>query len=695
MNLSKRILRVREQFLEYLANGRYREAESFLVSLKIKAKAEHDKNTYYAVTHFLGICYQQEGRLGHAARCLAESGQDSSDPVLSLTSKLHLGKVYSQKGDYAEATGILAATLEEISALEDEGQITPLDASHLKLPVLWRLGVERTLIGHRRSGERFQNLHEDLSGNSPYQIANALACRAILFAGSVPGIKFEAAAESLQEASRTYISAPDDETTSFAFRDKAFIGMILLEAVLDFHAGRKFSSYIKLHLVRHYMILWGILPSSEGFAEMIHPALSTFPPLLQFLSVNDRLYERWVSKQHDAKVYLEARGYAAELIRIMETSGKTGYRTELSAINAAVLGHGKRIFASGPRSFEVFTRGHHSLRSSMRLTGNQRRQLSDALIEAFPSRSSLRQMVRFGLDENIEAIAGGDNLKDIAFNLIEWSEANDRSAQLIVVARNENPRNLVLRSFAEEIGLAPSSSEVESVVLKSVGFTNVAEWRDNMIRRELAVCRVEIPVAEGIGTAFLLSPEIAMTNYHVIEAIAAASSSPDQVVLRFDYKRSSDGSTIAEGKEYRLVQKDWLVDYSPTLELDYALVRIDGAPGNEPIAGQEGAPHRGWLSPGTYQLTKGDPLLIIQHPQADPLKLTVGSVVDLPTDGRRVRYSANTLPGSSGSPCFTANWELVALHRAGEPSHNEGIPFVAIMAALSSRVSQLLGSSAS
>jgi V8-like Glu-specific endopeptidase len=51
----------------------------------------------------------------------------------------------------------------------------------------------------------------------------------------------------------------------------------------------------------------------------------------------------------------------------------------------------------------------------------------------------------------------------------------------------------------------------------------------------------------------------------------------------------------------------------------------------------------------------------------------------------RVRYRTNTQPGSSGSPCFDQDWNLVALHQGNPPHHlrplsNQGIPLSAIAA---------------
>ena len=52
-------------------------------------------------------------------------------------------------------------------------------------------------------------------------------------------------------------------------------------------------------------------------------------------------------------------------------------------------------------------------------------------------------------------------------------------------------------------------------------------------------------------------------------------------------------------------------------------------------------------------------------------------------NGTRIRYATNTLPGSSGSPCFTLDWIPVALHHYGDPSfggakYNQGVPLSAI-----------------
>jgi hypothetical protein len=171
-----------------------------------------------------------------------------------------------------------------------------------------------------------------------------------------------------------------------------------------------------------------------------------------------------------------------------------------------------------------------------------------------------------------------------------------------------------------------------------------------------------------------------------------------RVTLRFDYKVTPDGKTLNPGVEY-LLASDWLVDDSPnnpshrpptTDELDYTLLCVEGTPGEDPIAGQTGAPARKWLTPKEHSFAPKEPLLIIQHPQLEqkqltaPLQFALGIVDDPNPDleGTRVTYTTNTNMGASGSPCFSDIWKLVALHHSGNLKRNEGIPFTAILARL-------------
>ena len=315
----------------------------------------------------------------------------------------------------------------------------------------------------------------------------------------------------------------------------------------------------------------------------------------------------------------------------------------------------------------------------LNLDGGQTKQLVEALLHAFPNRSDLEQMVKFGLNESLNAIAATGNLRHDAFQLIQWTEARGRTDELLVAARQENPGNTKLRQFAEQFDLAPDSSHLESLVLASVAFENPEQWRKRMSQCELSVCRVETPGA--LGTGFLVGPDLVMTNYHVMANVIEDNRRRDQVLLRFDYKVAADGTTLRTGVTYKLATgADWLLDSSPPAELDYALLKVNGSPGQDSVGDQLTAPERGWLRPEAHRFEIGEPLFIIQHPEGAPLKIAVGSVTEVKSALKRVAYTANTEPGSSGSPCFTSNWSLVALHHYGDPHANQGVLFSDILA---------------
>ena len=125
-----------------------------------------------------------------------------------------------------------------------------------------------------------------------------------------------------------------------------------------------------------------------------------------------------------------------------------------------------------------------------------------------------------------------------------------------------------------------------------------------------------------------------------------------------------------------------------------SLVRLARRLGDEPVTPKGGleAPRRGWLPIPTAApvFVAKMPLMIAQHPDGTPLKLAVDteSVIAVNAVGNRVRYATNTEAGSSGSPVFDFDWNLVALHHLGDPAYdhpptyNQGVPIDRIRARL-------------
>lgn len=83
--------------------------------------------------------------------------------------------------------------------------------------------------------------------------------------------------------------------------------------------------------------------------------------------------------------------------------------------------------------------------------GRQVQAAMVAILSAYPSEADLAQMVKFYLDENLAAIAGGSNLKDKVFNLLEWARMRGRTTELLRAAVEGNPHNLELRQFFDTL----------------------------------------------------------------------------------------------------------------------------------------------------------------------------------------------------------------------------------------------------
>lgn len=336
----------------------------------------------------------------------------------------------------------------------------------------------------------------------------------------------------------------------------------------------------------------------------------------------------------------------------------------------------------------------------MRINGNQQGKLERALLNVFEDREAVVRFIRNNLGEQPNLILTSPRFQHSIFELLEWGNREYRIDEVANAALAIHPADEELRKVVEEIGLAArsplSDEQIEKAIIKSAYLGDTTAWRKHMSLSELAVCRIQIGVGDeaNYGTGFLLGPNVVMTNHHIIKGVLEGTTSSEQVVLLFDYKVGPDGKTLNPGVEYRLAE-DWLIASSPNSpssrkptaeELDYALLRVRGAPGDDRAGNQEGAPPRRWLTPQSHQFTKGEIILIIQHPQltrgqpTEPLKFALGPIHDPDpfNDGTRITYLTTTQRGSSGSPCFTDAWELVALHHSGTTERNEGVPFAAI-----------------
>ncbi|MBV6624653.1 MAG: GUN4 domain-containing protein [Rivularia sp. (in: Bacteria)] len=97
---------------------------------------------------------------------------------------------------------------------------------------------------------------------------------------------------------------------------------------------------------------------------------------------------------------------------------------------------------------------------AVQLNGKQRQQFHQALISAFPNLANLKQMISFEFDQNLDAIAIGDNYAEIVFKLITWAEAQGKIDKLLNAACEANSGNPLLDDFQQQMRTGQSQTAI-------------------------------------------------------------------------------------------------------------------------------------------------------------------------------------------------------------------------------------------
>jgi V8-like Glu-specific endopeptidase len=347
------------------------------------------------------------------------------------------------------------------------------------------------------------------------------------------------------------------------------------------------------------------------------------------------------------------------------------------------------------------------------MTGQEQLEWREVLDDAFDWNSFGDLLL--GLNDKINNYTGRDaTIPNVILRTVQRYADRGTQHRLLTAALVARPEKPEIVKLARKYGAtsAPDDRQLETILKDSNSMLDFPNWLERAARIQHAVCRIEIPLADGrtaFGTGFLVASDLVLTNHHVVEPIIPAESDPQYhgprasasgVTCRFDYRKMSGGA-VSAGNIYRLAPQ-WSVLLSPNNRrgqepgedtLDCALIRLAKQAGKLAVGDfpEQGGTERGWLTlPGVERMNflKDHPLFIVQHPQAEPVKLAIEtcSILDVNASRTRLRHRTNTDHGSSGSPCFDENWNLVALHHSGDPNfafeYNEGVPIEQVCRAM-------------
>lgn len=231
----------------------------------------------------------------------------------------------------------------------------------------------------------------------------------------------------------------------------------------------------------------------------------------------------------------------------------------------------------------------------------------------------------------------------------------------VSIAGEKSDRPLLAESLSESAFSGDGGSKVafERVINRTRDFQFTA-FLEQALFVARAVCRIATTLGDGrksFGTGFLVSPQLLLTNHHVFPTQETALAS----IAEFGYQQDRYGN-IFTPHQYRLDPNRFFVKDK---ELDFALVAVDFSRRSEktPLV---------WcpMIKDLGKIVTMEHINIIQHPLGEVKQVVIRENRLLDSfDGKDIvlHYQADTERGSSGSPVFNDQWEVVALHHSGVP----------------------------
>ncbi|TFI55085.1 endonuclease I [Mastigocladus laminosus UU774] len=275
-------------------------------------------------------------------------------------------------------------------------------------------------------------------------------------------------------------------------------------------------------------------------------------------------------------------------------------------------------------------------------------QLIQETIERYKTRSVSR-------DRNIRKLSSG--------SVFDVDTPERVSRRLERIARNPVAASILSEA---KINLDDLSTEefnrvVQERILGQTDLMSIS-YLEYGLKVSRSICRIILRSRSGrvigYGTGCMVSPRLLLTNNHVLSSVEEAMSA----LAEFNYQSSIDGQML-QSSAYELDPVSFLIT---NRQLDYSLVavkeKLDDSPSNfgwNPLIEEQG------------KVIVGEYVNIIQHPGGEPKQVALreNQLVDLLDDF--LHYQTDTAPGSSGSPVFNDQWEVVGLHHSGVPKMDD------------------------
>jgi len=164
---------------------------------------------------------------------------------------------------------------------------------------------------------------------------------------------------------------------------------------------------------------------------------------------------------------------------------------------------------------------------------------------------------------------------------------------------------------------------------------------------------------QGYATGFMVSERLLLTNWHVFNKESDVADSE----VQFFYEYDIFGRPL-QPVSFRLKPADFFHSYQ---QLDYCFVAVEPMD----VSGSMELSSVGYifldLAAGKLGDEEVELLNIIHHPGGDFKQLSIRENQFTKIMATTLWYKSDTAQGSSGSPVFNDQWQVVALHHMGVP----------------------------
>ena len=264
--------------------------------------------------------------------------------------------------------------------------------------------------------------------------------------------------------------------------------------------------------------------------------------------------------------------------------------------------------------------------------------------------------------ERVQGAAPAESFGIVANEPPEAKPPSERSNYLAKTLSKAKAQLLSIEATANGEPSRPDETVQQIAQERIIGSSDLVDF--NFLELAIAMGRAvaRIKIGGGLGSAFLVGPGLIMTNHHVIESATQAAGA----LAQFDYQENAQHELLPIHQFKLNAARFFLTNPA----LDFTIVAVEPASDKG-----KSITEYPWIQMigQTGKAEAGDPINIIQHPRGGLKQIAFreNRIIEIPREVRDfLYYTADTEPGSSGSPCFNDQWELIALHHSGVPSTN-------------------------